>query len=104
MRVADEDLSNLTLPGTYFARSEISRTSFRNADLRHSTFCWNDFVDVDFRDACLADCDLRAATFERCRFDGADLRGATLDSDCSIVLSSAQRATVVWSDDEPDGG
>jgi uncharacterized protein YjbI with pentapeptide repeats len=66
--------------------------------------CWNDFVDVDFRDACLAGCDLRASSFEGCDFDGADLRGAILSSGCSIRLSASQRESVIWSDDEPEGG
>lgn len=102
--VADEDLSNLTLPGTFFGRSEIVRSSFRNTDLQRSTMCWNDFVEVDFREACLADCDLRASSFEGCDFDGADMRGVILSSDCSIRLSASQREAVVWSDAEPEGG
>ena len=103
-RVSDADLSSLTLPGTYFGRSEIIRTAFRNTDLRLSTLCWNDFIEVDLRDACLADCDLRAALFERCEIEGADLRGAILSRDCSLPLSASQREAVVWSDEEPDGG
>jgi uncharacterized protein YjbI with pentapeptide repeats len=103
-RLADADLSNLTLPGVFFGRSEIVSCSFRNADLYLSTMCWNDFIDVDFRDASLADCDLRAALFEGCKFDGAEMRGAILSRDCSIVLSASQREQVVWSDEEPGGG
>jgi BTB/POZ domain-containing protein KCTD9 len=102
--VLHEDLSNLTLPATYFARSGFARTSFRNTDLQRSTLCWNDFVEVDFRDACLADCDLRSSEFEGCQFDGADMRGALLTTGCPIALTAAQRETVVWSADEPDGG
>ncbi len=103
-RVEDADLSNLTLPGTFFGRSEIVRTRFRNTDLRNSTLCWNDFVDVDFTDACLASCDLRGSSFDRCTFAGADLRGALVGSAQEIDLSLEQRETVVWSDEEPDGG
>jgi uncharacterized protein YjbI with pentapeptide repeats len=102
--VADSDLSNLTLPGTFFGRSEIVRSSFRNCDLRLSTMCWNDFVDVDFSEACLADCDLRASGFERCRFTNADVSRALLGRNQSIDLSDEQRGTVVWCDDEPPGG
>ena len=103
-RVADVDFSNLTLPGLNFGRSEIANCSFRNADLRHSTLCWNDFIEVDFRGACLADCDLRAAIFDRCNFEGADMQGALVNTGGAIYLSEAQRRAVIWSDEEPDGG
>jgi uncharacterized protein YjbI with pentapeptide repeats len=42
------DLSGLTLPRTFFGRSEIKGASFRGTDLRESRLCWNDFIDVDF--------------------------------------------------------
>jgi uncharacterized protein YjbI with pentapeptide repeats len=103
-QLAGADLSGLTLPGLFFGRSEITRCTFRNSDLRMSTMCWNDFVDVDFTDACLADCDLRATSFERSRFTNADLTRALVGRDQSIELSEEQRRTVVWSDDEPTGG
>jgi len=103
-RVADADLSNLTLPGTFFGHSEIVRSSFRDTDLQRSTMCWNDFINVDFRGACLLECDLRASTFEACDFDGAEMRGAILGADCAIRLSASQREAVVWSDEEPEGG
>jgi uncharacterized protein YjbI with pentapeptide repeats len=103
-RVEGEDLSNLTLPGTFFGRSEVIRSSFRNTDLHRSTMCWNDFVDVDFRGACLADCDLRASSFERCDFEAADMRGAIVSRDGSIGVTASQREMIVWSDEEPQGG
>lgn len=102
--VSDVDLSNLTLPGTFFGRSEVVRSSFRNSDLCSSTMCWNDFIDIDFSAACLADCDLRASTFDNCRFTDADLTGALVGRDQRIELSNEQRASVVWCDEEPDGG
>lgn len=102
--VADADLSNLTLPGTFFGRSEIARTSFRNCDLSRSTMCWNDFIDVDFSDACLADCDLRGSTFEACRFTNTDVSRALVSRDQAIELSDEQRSAVEWCDDDPDGG
>jgi uncharacterized protein YjbI with pentapeptide repeats len=102
--VSDADLSNLTMPCTFFGRSEIVRCSFHNCDLRLSTMCWNDFVDVDFSDACLVDCDLRASTFAGCRFTNADLTHALLGRDQSIDLSNDQRTSIVWCDDEPGGG
>jgi BTB/POZ domain-containing protein KCTD9 len=127
--VEDADLSNMTLPRTFFGRSEIHRTSFRNADLAESVLCWNDFVDVDFSSCALARGDLRAAsfrgvsfadadlqetdlrrsTFEACKFDGAGLRGAklTVEQGRALELSAAQRSVIAWQDedgDEPDGG
>ncbi|QDV85010.1 pentapeptide repeat-containing protein [Stieleria magnilauensis] len=73
-----DDLSNLTLPRTYFGRSEINDALFCNTDLTESCLCWNDFIDVDFSDAVLASCDLRASNFTRVKFNRADLRDADL--------------------------
>ncbi|NOT41190.1 MAG: pentapeptide repeat-containing protein [Alphaproteobacteria bacterium] len=123
------DLSNLTLPRTFFGRSEIRDTRFRNTDLRESNFCWNDFVGIDFSHAVLRDCDLRASMFERvsfveadlasadlrrsrftnCRFDRASMEGAVLtrEQGKTIALSAAQIAAVKWVDnegEEPEGG
>jgi uncharacterized protein YjbI with pentapeptide repeats len=67
------DLSGLTLPRTFFGRSEVNAASFHGTDLRESTLCWNDFVDVDFSYAVLSNSDLRAAVFERVLFVHADL-------------------------------
>jgi BTB/POZ domain-containing protein KCTD9 len=53
-RVTD-DLSGLTLPRTFFGRSEIKEASFRGTDLRESWLCWNDFIDVDFSEASSPD-------------------------------------------------
>jgi uncharacterized protein YjbI with pentapeptide repeats len=68
-------LQNLTLPRTFFGRSEIREVSFRNADLSESTAHWNDFIKVDFFTADLTGCDLRGCVFERTKFIGATLRG-----------------------------
>lgn len=38
-RVVDDDFSNLTLPRTFFGRSEIRDVAFRNTDLRESNLC-----------------------------------------------------------------
>jgi len=123
------DLSNLTLPRTFFSRSEIEKASFRNTDLHESNLCWNDFSNVDFSGANLSDSDLRASKFERvlfarCNLTKADLRRSSFD-DCSfkdasmdgtiltrdqqhnLVLSAAQISGINWTDDageEPDGG
>lgn len=103
-RVADADLSNLTLPRTFIGRSEVSGVSFRNTDLSESTLCWSDFVDVDFRTADLRGADLRGADFVRCDFTGANLAGALVSPDAELDLDDAQDATIAWSDDEPEGG
>ena len=117
-RVSDVALERLTLPRTFFARSEIRSVSFRGTDLSESTANWNDFVDVDFTSADLSRADLRASNFQRVSFRdavlrGADLRRATLRG-CTFThadmtgaklsraaawlfrLSRAQRAVVDW--------
>ena len=124
-----DDLTNLTLPRTFFGRSEINRTSFRNTDLTESNLCWSDFKDVDFTDASLARSDLRASLFNRVRFDSADLSNADLRqssfehcvfTDATMAgtvlapaqgkrlsLSAKQKAEIAWTDDEgpePPGG
>jgi uncharacterized protein YjbI with pentapeptide repeats len=128
-QLADANLDGLTLPRTFFGRSEVRRVSFRNTDLSESTANWNDFVDVDFTSADLSRSDLRATVFERVTFSGASLCGVDLRhvtfTDCSfsdadltgakiaresesiLGLSPAQKAVVGWCADqgeEPDGG
>ncbi len=73
-----DDLSNLTLPRTFFGRSEINDASFLNTDFSESNLCWNSFIDVDFTDAVLAQADLRASAFNRVKFVRTDLRGADM--------------------------
>ena len=130
MLLTDEvDLSNLTLPRTFFGRSELKGTVLRNTDLAESNLCWNDFKDVDFSHAVLTGADLRASNFEavnftaanleradmrrsqfkNCRFDDAVLKGAVLThaQGKKLSLSKAQRASITWTNDdgpEPDGG
>lgn len=124
-----DNLSNLTLPRTYFGRSEVNDALFCNTDLTESRLCWNDFIDVDFSDAVLARCDLRASSFTRVKFNRADLRGADLRrssfEDCSfedaildrailtraqadlLKLNDAQHQVIAFTNDdgpEPDGG
>jgi uncharacterized protein YjbI with pentapeptide repeats len=123
------DFSDMTLPRTFFARSEVAAASFSNTDLSESTLCWNDFIGVDFSDACLRGSDLRAAifngvnfsrcdlreadlsqsSFEDCDFTDADLRGAKLTrpNATRLGLSSQQSDGVAWQEsdgDEPGGG
>jgi uncharacterized protein YjbI with pentapeptide repeats len=127
---ADEhDLENLTLPRTFFGKSEVGPVSFRNTDLSESTLCWNDFNEVDFTDADLSGCDLRASifsqvdfvranlrnadlrrsSFEACDFTDAEMRGAKLTQEQGeqIDLSEEQRQEIDWQEidgDEPPGG
>ena len=123
------DLSGLSLPRTFFGRSEINRVSFRNTDLHESNLCWDDFLGTDFTDADLARSDMRSSLFRQvvfvnanldgadlrrssfidCNFEGATMRGVALTREqCPTMhLSEAQRLAVDWHEDsgpEPDGG
>jgi len=127
--LADVKLEQLTLPRTFFGRSEIRAVSFRDTDLSESTANWNDFVDVDFSSADLSRCDFRACPFQSvrfvgtrlagadfrhcnftgCDFTGADLTGAkfTKAAAASLQLSSEQQVVIDWQvadGDEPEGG
>lgn len=122
-------LDNLTLPRTFFGRSEISSISFQNTDLSESTLCWNDFIEVDFTDADLSESDLRASLYRRvtfvranlrnadlrfssfneCDFTTADMAGAKLtwEQGEQLTLSDGQRKGIDWQDregEEPPGG
>jgi uncharacterized protein YjbI with pentapeptide repeats len=127
-RLADVTLDSLTLPRTFFGRSEICGVSFRGSDLSESTANWNDFTSVDFAFADLSradmrssifqsvsfhgtllrNTDLRRSTFRRCTFEGADMTGAKLSRSPRWVfrLSAAQRASIDWQPPgpEPEGG
>ena len=127
-RLDGVSLAGLTLPRTFFGRSEIRNVSFNGSDLSESTAVWNDFIDVDFGRCDLSRADLRASIFERVNFAGATLRGANLCRatfrDCSfggadltgaqlsrrvvwlLRLSASQRAVVKWRwrGEEPAGG
>lgn len=131
-RLQDADNSNLTLPRTFFGRSEFNRVNFANTDLSESRMCWNDFDDCDFSGADLFGCDMRASNFRRCKFLGAVLRGADLRRssfvDCDFAgavltgavaededaigcvqdyLAEEQQAVMAWTEDggpEPPGG
>jgi uncharacterized protein YjbI with pentapeptide repeats len=127
--VAEHALANLTLPRTFFGRSEISSISFKNTDLSESTLCWNDFIEVNFTDADLSESDLRASifrrvafvrtnlrnadlrrsSFEACDFTDADMAGAKLTRKQGerIHLSDKQRQVIDWQEsagEEPPGG
>ncbi len=122
-------LSNLTLPRSFFGRSEINGASFENTDLSESTLCWNDFIDVNFSYAELVRADLRSSDFERCNFrmsnlreadlrrssfrgcdfNDADMTGAimTIEQGKKLTLSELQRTQVSWATSdgpEPSGG
>jgi uncharacterized protein YjbI with pentapeptide repeats len=123
------DLSNLSIPRTFFGRSEISNVSFHNTDLSESNLRWNDFSDVDFTEAILTRADLRASIYTRVNFTRTDLRGADMRrasfDDCvfddammngavlarkhgpRLALSSTQKAAIDWRDEDgpaPSGG
>lgn len=115
----DADLSNLSLPRTFFGRSSLERLDFHNTDLSESRMCWNDFLDCDFRHADLTGCDMRASIFTNCTFTGALLRRAEMrgarfaacvftDADMAgakltyfqrltLRLSPEQKANIEWS-------
>jgi len=128
-RLADVKLEDLSLPRTFFGRSEISGVSFRGSDLSESTACWNDFIEVDFSLADLSRADLRASIFHKVNFCGANLQCADLRQtafknckfeDANMTgtklchgwkwlfrLSREQRKAIDWQSDpgpEPDGG
>jgi uncharacterized protein YjbI with pentapeptide repeats len=127
--VAEDALENLSLPRTFFGRSEVRQMSFKNTLLSESNLCWNDFIEVDFTkadlsksdlrasifkkvkfvEANLRDSDLRHSTFEACDFTNADMNGVKLTHEQSsqLALSEAQRESVSWLSDAgilPDGG
>lgn len=127
--LADARLEHMTLPRTFFGRSEIRHTSFKNSDLSESTANWNDFIDVDFSGANLSGSDLRGCLFERVRFGEASLAGVDLrycgfrncdfsNADvtdlrltqkvgAALKLSPEQQSVVDWQADdgeEPEGG
>ena len=100
------DLSDLTLPRTFFGRSQINRVSFWNSNLRQSNLCWNDFEGTDFTGADLTGSDMRSSLFNKVLFvttnlDGADLRRSSF-TDClceetimnRVILTRQQGATM----------
>ena len=124
-----DDLSNLTLPRTFFGRSEINNALFQNTDFTESNLCWNDFTDVNFTNAILACSDLRASvftnvkfvssdltkadmrlsSFESCDFTNAHMAGAVLTrtQGAQLALSDKQHAEIAWATEdgpEPSGG
>ena len=127
--LADTKLEHLTLPHTFFGRSEIRGVSFRDTDLSESTANWNDFIEVDFSSASLSGSDLRACVFTRVIFVGASLVGVdfrycgfkdcdfsnanvtdakfTRKTGAALRLSAEQQGVIDWQGDdgdEPEGG
>jgi uncharacterized protein YjbI with pentapeptide repeats len=127
--LANAKLEHLTLPRTFFGRSEIRATSFADTDLSESTANWNDFIDVDFSSADLSRFDFRASVFQSVRFIGSRLVGAdfrhctftgcdftnadltsakfTKQAAAALRLSSEQQSVIGWQTDdgaEPGGG
>ena len=127
--LADVKLDKLTLPRTFFGRSEIRAVSFRGSDLSQSRANWNDFIEVDLTSADLSNSDMRACVFNRvrftgtclagvdfrycgfkgCSFSGADMTDARLTRKAGVALrlSPEQQSVVDWQSDdgdEPEGG
>jgi len=129
MMLDGDDLSGLSLPRTFFGRSEFTNVSFHNTDLSESNLCWNDFIGTNFSSALLVRCDLRASLFSNTSFNSADLSGAdlrhssfdgcdfsdarmsgavlTMAQGAVLSLSDQQRSQIAWTDNdgpEPGGG
>ena len=127
--LADAKIEHMTLPRTFFGRSEIRAVSFKNTDLSESTANWNDFIDVNFDEADLSRSDFRACLFERvrfkhanltgtdfrycgfkdCDFSGADLTDAkfTTKAGAALQFSPEQKQVIDWQaedGEEPEGG
>ena len=124
-----DDLSNLTLPRTYFGKTEVNDANFTNTDFKESNLCWNNFLDVNFTNVILSNCDMRSSiytnvdftgadlsgsdlrlsSFDFCKFENAKMDGTTLthSQGSEIELSEDQKAKINWVDDagdEPQGG
>jgi hypothetical protein len=132
--VADVDLTDLTLPGLYVARSQMTSCNFARSDLHLSTFNWSDithceftdcdlrgsdlracnFADCSFRGADLSDADVRGSAFERCDFSGATCNGLILNrrrgllgwsfEELKLPLSRDQQARVKWTSEYTEPG
>ena len=127
--LADAKIEHLTLPRTFFGRSEIRATSFQDTNLSESTANWNDFIDVDFTSSDISHSDFRACVFNgvkfrntklvgtdfrycgftNCDFTGADLTDTkfTKKIGASLQLSPEQQQAIDWQTDdgeEPEGG
>lgn len=127
--VADVKLEHLTLPHTFFGRSEIRASSFKDTDLSGSTANWNDFIEVNFTGADLSGADLRACVFNGVKFKKANLSGVDFrycgfmscdfsDADLtdakftqktgrSLRLTPEQQSVIDWQaedGEEPEGG
>ena len=78
------EVSELTLPGVFIGRSQLTSCSFTDSDLHWATFNWSDFLRCEFTACDLSGSDLRACKFEGCSFrdvnlSGVDLRGSSFD-------------------------
>lgn len=100
-----EDMGNMTLPRTFFGRTEVRQTSFKNTDLPESCLCWNDFIEVDFTKARLPGSDLRCSFYDHALFvqadlSGADLRRVTLEA-CDFTAAIMDGAKLTHDQREP---
>ena|ERR1700733_9671938 len=76
--IENAQLENLTIPRTYFSRTEIRSSSFAGSDLSESAANWNDFNDVNFSYTDLSRFDFRGCNLVQVRFHGANLSNADL--------------------------
>lgn len=135
MFVDEASREHLTLSAPYVGRSELRRVSFVGADLCLAAFNWSTLVDCSFGGAWLVGADLRASrfvgrnfleanlaqadrrrsTFERCRFDDAELDVALLHAGPlglfrlpgthgGLKRTALQRGQVRWCGDAPGPG
>ena len=125
--VRDGDIENMTLPRTFFGRSDIGPLSFKTRIVRIYAVLerfqqggLHGCQSLQKRPPCLAvlqgafrqnrspKCRLRQLTFAECDFTDAEMRGARLTHRQGrvIVLSTQQREAIDWqeSDGSPPGG
>jgi hypothetical protein len=99
-RIYEVRWERLTLPRTFFGRSEIEKSSFAWSDFTESNLCWNDFKEVCFKGTLLKGADLRASTFRHCNFNQSDLTGADLRRStfvkCNFGGAKLTNAIIPW--------
>jgi uncharacterized protein YjbI with pentapeptide repeats len=77
-RVMHQNFSGLSMPRTFFGRSELEAVAFDRTDLSESCMTWCNWVSCSFVESVLRGADLRSSRFAYCDFRGADLSLADL--------------------------
>jgi Pentapeptide repeats (9 copies) len=93
---ANADLSELTLIGSEWDRCDLSKVSFRGADLSNSYFHGGRLQDCDFRGA-----NLEGATFERLKLLRCDFTGATGLDDLELDEVDMDRVVGLHGEEPP---